>query len=222
MHSTYLKLIIVFFAAVLASGCATVQPYDYAAYLQSKPRSILVLPPVNESPDVNATYSVFSQLSYPLAESGYYIFPATLVDETFRQNGLTSPTDIHAVAPAKLRQIFGADAALYVNITKYGTTYTIISSAAVVSANARLVDLKTGTLLWQGSATASNDENQNNSGSGLAGLLITAIVKQIVNNVTDASHTVAGITSQRLLQARAPNGTLFGPRSPNYGKDLRP
>ena len=219
MHSIQSKLFICLFMTILGTGCATVQPYDYSAYKRHHPRSILVLPPVNDSPDVNATYSMFSQLTYPLAESGYYIFPAALVDETFKQNGLNSPADIHAVAPAKLQQIFGADAALYVTITQYGTSYTIINSAAIVSANAKLVDLKTGNLLWQGSATASSDEGQNNSSGGLAGLLITAIIKQIANNVLDVSHQVAGVASQRLLFARPPNGILNGPRSPNYGKD---
>lgn len=219
MRSLRAKLFISVFMTILATGCATVQPYDYSAYKKNHPRSILILPPVNNSPDVNATYSMYSQLTYPLAESGYYIFPAALVDETFKQNGLNSPADIHAVAPAKLQQIFGADAALYVTITKYGTSYTIINSAAVVAANAKLIDLKTGNLLWQGAATASSDEGQSNSGGGLAGLLITAIVTQIANTALDVSHQVAGVASQRLLIARPPNGILNGPRSPNYGKD---
>ncbi len=212
-------LFISLLVSILATGCATVQPYDYTTYRQSHPRSILILPPVNNSPDVNATYSVFSQLAYPLAESGYYIFPVALVDETFKQNGLTVPADIHALAPAKLQQIFGADAALYVVITQYGSTYTIINSAAVVTASAKLVDLKNGNLLWQGAATASSEESQGNSNGGLAGLLIAAIVNQIANNIMDASYRVAGVTSQRLLLARQPNGILNGPRSPNYGKD---
>jgi len=93
-----------------------------------------------------------------------------------------------------------------------------VSSAAIVSAEARLVDLSTGTLLWSGRATASNDEGNNNSG-GLVGMLVTAVVKQIMNNVTDASHNVAGITSMRLLSAGTPSGLLYGPRSPLYGKD---
>jgi hypothetical protein len=29
---------------------------------------------------------------------------------------------------------------------------------------------------------------------------------------------MAGLASQRLLAAGRPNGLLFGPRSPNYGK----
>jgi len=205
----------------LSTGCVTRTPYDYTAFKRSQPKSILVLPPVNKSPDIKASYSLLSHMSYPLAESGYYVYPVAVVDETFRQNGLTGAEDIHAVAPAKLREIFGADTALYVEITQYGTRYAVLASATVVAANAKLVDLKTGETLWAGSASASNNENQNNSGGGIIGLLITAAVKQIINTLTEQGHTVAGVTSQRLLTAQ-PNGILYGPRSPVYGKDDAP
>lgn len=204
--------------AALLAGCAAPVKTDYTAFRAAKPASILVLPPVNESPEVNATFSMLAQATYPLAEGGYYVMPVTLVNETFHQNGLTVATDMHQVPVAKLKEIFGADAALYMKITRYGSTYTVLSSAAVVTAEARLVDLSTGTLLWSGRASASSDEN-NNSGGGLAGLLVAAIVKQIMNSVTDASHNVAGVTSARLLSSGTPNGLLYGPRSPLYGKD---
>lgn len=75
----------------LVTGCASTQKsVDYSAYKEARPRSILVLPPLNESPDVKATYGMMSQVTYPLAEAGYYVLPVALVDETFRQNGLTS------------------------------------------------------------------------------------------------------------------------------------
>lgn len=206
-------------ASVLLGGCAHQQAsVDYTAFRQAKPASLLVLPPLNESPDVNASFSVLAQTTHPLAEAGYYVMPVTLVNETFRQNGLNNPPEIHAVAPAKLKEIFGADAALYIKVKQYGSTYTVLNSVVTVSADAKLVDLRTGTTLWTGSAFANNDQN-NNSGGGLAGLLVAAIVKQILNNVTEVSHTVAGTASERLLSAGYANGLLYGPRSPNYGKD---
>lgn len=218
--NTFLRAVVMVAAAGLLTACAAPrQPFDYSAYKASRPRSILVLPPLNNSPEVNATASVLSQVTQPLAESGYYVMPVTLVTETFRQNGLTDATDMHAVAPAKLREIFGADAALYMTITRYGTTYTILDSSAVVAAEARLVDLKTGQVLWSGSASASSAENSNQSGGGLAAVLVTAVLKQIISNVSDASHPVAGIASQRLLTAGRPNSLLYGPRSPKYGTD---
>jgi hypothetical protein len=205
-------------AAALTTGCATTPSYDYTAFRQSRPRSILILPPVNVSPAVEASYSLLSQMTLPLAESGYYVLPVTLVDETFRQNGLSNPADIEAVPVAKLRQIFGADAALYVHIKEYGTVYKVLSSGSVVSADGRLVDLRSGAVLWEGSASASSAEGRSSAG-GLVGALVTSIVAQIVESTNDTSHRVAGITSSRLLSAGRPAGMLYGPRSPNYQKE---
>jgi hypothetical protein len=95
----FFRLISCLAVAALLSACASQPPakLDYTAYKASKPRSILVLPPLNNSPDVNASYSVLSLLTYPLAESGYYVLPVALVDSTFKQNGLTVAGDIHQV-----------------------------------------------------------------------------------------------------------------------------
>ena len=139
-----LRLSILAVTALFLSGCATRQPYDYSAFKDARPTSILVLPPQNNSPDINATYSMMSHATAPLAESGYYVFPVTLVDETFKQNGLTTPADIHGLPVGKLREIFGADAGLYINVRQYGTSYAIITSETRVTAEARLVDLRSG------------------------------------------------------------------------------
>jgi hypothetical protein len=207
--------------ATVMTGCAVHQarPYDYTAFKESRPKSILVLPPLNESPDIDATYSVLSQVTVPLGEAGYYVMPVALVDESFRQNGLTVAGDIHQVSPAKLREIFGADAALYIKITQYGTKYMVLDSATVVTVSADLIDLRNGAKLWSGMASASSNEGNNNSGGGLIGMLITAAVKQIVNSVSNAGYTVAGTANARLLSAGHANGLLYGPRSPKYGTD---
>lgn len=205
------------FFLVLA-GCAGPTPYDYTAYKQSRPRSLLVLPPLNNSPDVQASSSVLAQATYPLAESGYYVMPVALVAETFKENGMPLPPDMHATPIDKLREIFGADAVLYITIDRYGTSYQVIQSATVVTAKARLVDLKTGQQLWDGVATASSTEGQNQQG-GLIGALVTALVQQVMASAFDQSHKVAGVATARLLSAGAPKGLLHGPRSPQYGKD---
>jgi hypothetical protein len=146
------------------------------------------------------------------------VVPVSLMDETFRQNGLNSPVEIHDVSPQKLREIFGADAAVYIKVTQYGTGYRVIASETRVTAQARIVDLRTGQLLWQGGATASSSESRGSSQGGLAGLLVNALVTQIVETTSDSSFKYAGIASQRLL-SHGNNGVLYGPRSPNYQKD---
>ena len=218
MMPRFMALSAAFLSLALLGGCAAPKTIDYAAFKQSRPKSLLVLPPINESPEVQASYSLVSQVTYPLAEAGYYVLPIALVDETFRQNGLTTANDIQAVAPAKLQQIFGADAGLYITITEYGTQYMLISSDTAVTATAKLVDLKTGTTLWTGVARASSEEGNSNAG-GIVGMLITAAVKQVINSSTDAAHPIAGVASARLLSAGQRTGILYGPRSPKYGSD---
>ncbi|MDE9429710.1 DUF799 domain-containing protein [Xenorhabdus bovienii] len=201
------------------TGCVQQKPYDYTALRESKPKSILVLPAVNKSVEIQAGSSLISQVTYPLAESGYYVFPVAVVEETFRQNGVTEAQDIQNISYKKLHDIFGADAALYLDITQYGTQYLVISSDTRVSAAARLVDLRSGKQLWSGMATASSTENDNHSSGGLIGMLVSAAISQIANTITDRGHDIAGITSNRLLSAGQYGRLLYGPRSEYYGKE---
>jgi hypothetical protein len=219
MTLTRVSLYAAVLGLALLGGCATkAPPYDYSAFMKAKPATLLVLPPVNESPDVNATPSVWSHATLPLAEAGYYVLPVTLVDETFRQNGVTTANEVQDIPYTKLRDFFGADAAVYMKVKKYGTSYAIVASETRVEIEGRIVDLRTGELLWQGKAVATSAEQQQQSQGGLVGLLVTAIVKQIIGTATDASYRYAGIADQRMLGAPRYNGVLPGPRSPNYGK----
>ncbi len=201
-------------ALVLLTGCATGPSavYDYTKLKEENPLSILVLPPINNSLGVDASYSFLSQVTYPLAESGYYVYPVAVVNDLFKHNGLTEPAEIHAVPAEKLREVFAADAVVYLKISEYGTTYKVIASDTRVTAQARLVSLKTGEELWQGAATASTAEQQSNNNSLLA-MLVVAVIDQIANTLTDKGHEVAGITSARLLHAGGAHRLLHGPRS---------
>lgn len=214
--SCAIRLLIVT-TATLAAGCASVSHPDYTALRQAKPRSILVLPPANLSPDVRAPYSMMATLTYPLAESGYYVFPVALVDQTFRDNGMTEPGEMHQAPLTKLAEVFGADAVLYVIINEYGAKYQLIDSKVTVAASAKLIDLRSGQLLWEGRASASNSEQHDSGSSGIAGMLISALIRQVVNSLGDQGYAVARVTSQRLLSAQQ-GGLLPGPRSPAYQK----
>lgn len=210
--------VLVPFIALLTACAAPKAPYDYTAFRQSRPTSIVVLPPVNETPEVKATMGVMASTVYPLAEAGYYVLPVSVVAETFRQNGMTQPEDIHALPFTKLHDIFGADAALYMHVKRYGTTYLVIRSDTTVTVDAKLVDLRSGATLWAGTATASSAE-QANAGGGLVGALVGAVVNQIVGTAADVGFTYAGVANQRLLGKPAINGMLYGPRSAQYQKD---
>lgn len=213
----FLRLLTIAAITLGLSACVNQPTYDYTALKAAQPVSILVLPPTNLSPDVKASYALLAQMTNPLAEAGYYVVPVGLMDTAFKENGVHSADDAQRIPADKLRSIFGADAALYTEITEYGNSYKVITAETIAAAHCKLIDLRTGTLLWEGNARASSAEQQNNSG-GLAVMLIQAAVEQIANSLTDHAYTYAGIASQRLLSPR-PAGLLHGPRSPLYGKE---
>jgi hypothetical protein len=211
----YLKLLALLATALVFTGCATKQTdVDYSAFRQHQPRSILVLPPLNNTSDLRATYSVMASTTLPLAEAGYYVFPVALVDQTFKENGLQNPGEMHQASPKKLNQIFGADAALYITITNYGATSALAGGSVVVTAEAVLIDTRTSTKLWEGKASASDAEGKQNQ-NGLVGLLIQGIINQVANSVSDPGYRIARITNQRLLNTGT-RGLLPGPRSPRF------
>lgn len=208
--------------AIMLSGCATTPTaMDYTAFKQSNPKSILVLPPINHTTEIIAPYGVLANVTVPLAEAGYYVFPVALVDETFKNNGLTVAEDIHAVPAKKLHEIFGADAVMYIEVQQYGTSYNILASDTVVAVQAKLVDNKTNEILWQGSARAASSEQNNNDGNGfgVVGMLVEAAVTQIFETAFDTGFEIAATASARLLSPQAHNGLLYGPRSPKHGKE---
>lgn len=198
--------------ALLLSGCQTLPPKDYTALRQSRPKSILVLPPINATTEVSATYSLYTTMTHPIAELGYYVFPVVLVDQLMKENGLTMPTDMQQAPLAKLREVFGCDAVLYVTIDEFGSKYMVLSANTYVRAHAKLVDARTGTNLWEGSVFAQS--------AGQSGL-VEALVTQVLNKLTDQSHIVAAIASAQLVAPPGPagQGLLKGPHHPEYGKD---
>ncbi|MDR2092077.1 MAG: DUF799 domain-containing protein [Azoarcus sp.] len=215
-----MRLAMVAGASFLLAACVTPpSPMDYTAFRANRPRSILVLPPVNRSPEIKAPTSILATATVPLGEGGYYVIPVTLSEETFKQNGVTVADEAQALPLDKLREIFGADAALYISIDRFGVSYRLLDSVVEASASARLVDLRSGEELWQGYAYVSTGQNNNNSGGGLVGMLVRAAIKQIVNSLTDRSHEIGRAASYQLLSAGRFNGLLYGPYHPNFGTD---
>ena len=91
------RLIPILLLAVVAGGCANVPRYDYTVFWEHPPRSILVLPPLNQSNSVEATYGYLSTVTQPLADRGYYVFPVEVVDQLFKANGMPTAGEMHEV-----------------------------------------------------------------------------------------------------------------------------
>lgn len=199
-------------AALLLSGCAA-KPYDYTNYRAFPPRSILVLPPVNEGTDIRGTYGYLSTVTRPLAELGYYVYPVVLVDHFFKENGMPTPGEMLEAPLGKIREIVGADAVLYITLRRYGSRYQLLASTTSVVALARLVDTRTGTLLWEGTLAAE----QGSAGSGnILADMVGATLTQVISHSTDRARGVAEqANAQFAVEGR---GLLHGPYSPKYGQ----
>lgn len=192
---------------LMLTGCAT--PYDYTTYREHHPRSVLVLPPINQSTDIRATYGYLSTITKPIAEMGYYVFPVAVIDQVMKENGLPTAGEMHAVPLDKIHEVIGADAVLYCVITQYGSKYQIISSTTVVTVEAKLVDVKTGKLLWDGKGNLA----QSSSSGNIIVDLIASPINQAINQSSDQAHGLSAMVNSQLIMTKD-RGLLTGPYFP--------
>lgn len=199
------------------TGCATTEKFDYTDFIASNPKTILVAMPTSESTDINAGPAVLASAVIPLSNRGYYVLPVTLVNDTFRYNGVTEAAEIRNISYAKLKEIYNADALLDINIEKYGNTYQVVDSVTEVQATARLIDLNNGKLLWY--KTAYNSNASNDSDDSLLEMLLGAAIKHVINNTTDQGYEVAQENGYFTYGEYVVNPILYGSKSPNFRKD---
>lgn len=168
-------------AALAALGGCAVQPAarDMDAFTAAAPRSILVVPAVNRSLDVDAPNYLLSTLPVPIAEKGYYVFPVNTTKLVLEQEGFYEGDKIHEQPAGDLARLFGADAVLYVIINRWEAKYIVITTTVTVDFDYRLVS-KDGVEIWK--------ENQkmtwqpDNSGGGLLSAVINAAIARAAPN----------------------------------------
>ncbi len=194
---------------LLFVSCAT--PYNYENFRAAKPRSLLILPPVSHSTDVRATYSYLSTVTMPVAEKGFYVFPVALIDQMMKENGMPSANEMHQASVKKIREIINPDAILYLTLERYGTSYVVVDSQTTVTVSGKMISTVTGEVIWEGRASAN--DGSGSSGGGVAGILISAMIKQAVNSSFDQAHNIAPQANQQLFHNEN-SGLLNGPYHP--------
>lgn len=197
---------------ILLSGCA-MQPEknDLSSFYAHKPRSILVVPVLNESPEISASSVFISTITKPLAERGYYVFPVYLTGLILRDFGLAEAGHIHQLAPQRLHELFGADAALFVVIKDWSSKYIVLQSTVVIEAEYKLIDTKTGMVLWQSEQRVV--QGSDGGGGGLIGMVVAAAVNAMF---TDYLPLARKTNSQAFV---APKGLPAGPYNLDFDKD---
>lgn len=206
-----MKFLLSLLAAAASFGCSALPAVSYEIYRENMPMSIVVLPPLEETIEVGVSYDYLSTLTRPLAERGYYVFPPAMVASMLRENGLPTPFEMHQASPAKLREVFGADAALYVTLEAWGTRFRVIQSVTEVEVSAQLVDLESGIAIWEGEAR----QTQVSGGVSLLGRVAGAVVAQVAGNVSDRALRLADQVNTALFYSKS-RGLLRGPLHPLY------
>lgn len=215
-HHMKTSYLVAFAFLIACAGCKTAPKTDYTAFVEHMPKSILVLPPINESANVHASNAFLSTITMPLAERGYYIFPIAVVDQMMKENGVPTPPDMHQVSLEKLDEVFGADAVLYISINEWVTQYVVLDSSNRVTLSYRLVDVDSGALLWKWQQTFVHSSSAGQS--SLIGMAVAAAVHAAVSTSGEQERNVA--IQANLAAFFNPNhGLLSGHRHPNFEKD---
>jgi hypothetical protein len=205
-------------ASILLSGCVT-QPtkVDQSALLAAAPRSILVVPTINQSLDVDAPNYVLAALPIPIAEKGYYVFPVNTTKFVLEQEGYYEGERIHQQPPETLAKLFGSDAVLYVAIKQWDAKFALLTTVVTVEFDYKLVS-KDGVELWKENKRMQyQPQNNNNAGSPMA-MLLSAVVSAAMARAVPNYMPLTQQANQQVF-VLGPNALPDGPyRKAELGK----
>ncbi|AIT82805.1 DUF799 domain-containing protein [Novosphingobium pentaromativorans] len=193
------------------AGCATApESKDYTAYYAQKPRSILVVPVINHSNEVDAADLFLATMAAPLAERGYYAFPTNATKALMQAEGLGDPGFVHQAQPQDLARLFGADAILYVEVLDWDSKYKVVSATIETEFLYTLKSGRTGEVLWQDQERYVYSP-QSSTGNIFADLLATAVTS-LINN-TKSDFTPMAMQANMAALSAPGQGLPFGSRN---------
>lgn len=202
---------------ILLAGCSMQPRKDYSAYFAHPPRSILVVPAMNETTAIDASAVYLTTISRPLAERGFYVFPVQLTDALLKDLGLPEAGLAHQLPPERYYDYFGADAVLFVTITDWSNKWVLLQAQTVVQLSFVLKDTRTGAVLWEGTQSAVRASGD--GGGGLIGMAIAAAVTYAVNEMIETDYRPLAQQANTLAFFTPGTGLPAGPYHPEFGKD---
>ena len=110
------RLIYFILATLILTSCGSTgltRSSLYPKMYEEKPVTLLVMPPINNSANVDAKELLYTSISRPLAEAGYYVVSPTLALEILKQESAYD-AELFIDRPLKpFRDFFGADAVVF-------------------------------------------------------------------------------------------------------------
>lgn len=207
------RLIPIILLTVVVSSCGLTSQLtresQYAAMYENMPVTILVMPPINNTSNVEAKDLLYTSISRPLAEAGYYVISPLLAMDVLKAESAYD-AELFIDRPLTMfRDYFGADAVVFSQIdewTKRGFGIDtkiryIIKSAA------------SGEVLFDRSCDLYLNLQQNSGGTSALSQLVDLAVSAVATALTD--HIVAARKANYYIFRDIPRGKY----SPDYLQD---
>ena len=212
------QIIISSFAIFFLSACAgrsvVTKSQAFSGMYEEQPKSLLIMPPMNESTAADAKDYYATTIEVPLAFHGFYVFPYELTSDVLKQQGIYDSELLYNMPLNKFYDYFGADAVLFTKIKKWDTSYVVFASSLSVSIDAEIKSTRTSRILWKYNGTVVVDlGGGGDSGGGLEGLISKAVATAI--NTAAADYT----TYAKQANARFIGSMPYGYYHPGYLKD---
>ena len=198
------RLIPIILLAVAASSCGlsnqVTRESQYAAMYNDMPVTILVMPPINNTSNVEAKDLLYTSISRPLAEAGYYVISPLLAMDILKAESAYDAELFINKPLTMFRDYFGADAVVFSQIddwTKRGFGIDTKIRYIIKSATS-------GEVLFDRSCDLYLDLQQSSGGSSLLSQLVDLAVSAIETAATE--HIVAARKANYFIFRDIPRG----------------
>ena len=176
-------------------------------YGENPPVTILVMPPINTTSNVDAKDYFYYTLNQTLADAGYYVYPSLLAMQTL-QNESAYDSELFVEGDiSKFGSTFGADLLLFTTITRWDKS--AIGGKVTVGIDYALRSTATGNTVYKRSCIFNCDTSvQSSGGGGMAGLIALAAAKiaQAISTATTDYVLVARNCNYYALSSDLPAG----------------
>jgi hypothetical protein len=203
-----------FAGVILFSSCSTTKllpkTQAYQGFYDEKPVTVLIMPPINKTTNVEAKEFFYTTLNMPLSNAGYYVIPPFLSMEILKRESAYDAEMFVEASLTKFGEVFGADLALFTIIEKWEKMSLL--GTITVGIEYIIKSIKTNDTVYRRKGSISVNANTSNMTSGW-GALISMVVATIQTAVTD--HTIVGVACNNVTLQDLP----AGPYSPSNGKD---
>lgn len=207
MKKNIFILAAVFFFAVSCS--TTTRLSQYPKMYEEKPLTLLVMPPINNTSNVEAKELLYTSISKPLAEAGYYLISPHLALDVLKAESAYD-SEMFVDAPLdKFGQYFGCDAVVFSEIEKWTKSgFSIFTKIRYF-----IKSVKDNEIIFDRTCDLQLDLSQNSGTGGAFGALLDLAASALVTASTD--HIVAARKANIYIFSDIPRGKY----SPMYGKD---